>query len=83
MLPLQLIDSILLEYNIGQIMLIGFILTTIGALPLKSQQLIGLNTILFGVIFLLTPASLMPSYYLFLGLTLIIIGPMVYVTARN
>ncbi|MEA1931815.1 hypothetical protein [Halohasta litorea] len=80
MLPL-FVDSILLDYNIGQIMLVGFVLTTLGALPLKSQQVIGLNTILFGVIFVLTPSTLMPSYYLFLGLTLIVIGPLVYVTA--
>ena len=80
MLPL-LVDSILLDYNIGQIMLVGFVMTTLGALPLKSQQVIGLNTILFGVIFILTPSTLMPSFYLFLGLTLLVIGPLVYVTA--
>jgi len=80
MLPL-LADSILLNYNIGQILLLGFVLTTLGALPLKSQQVIGINTILFGIIFLVTPKSLMPNFYLFLGLTLIVIGPMVYATA--
>jgi uncharacterized membrane protein HdeD (DUF308 family) len=80
MLPL-FIDSILINYNIGQILLLGFILTTLVALPLKSQQVIGLNTMLFGVIFVLTPFSLMPPVYLFLGLTLIVIGPIVYVTA--
>lgn len=80
MLPL-VADSILLNYNIGQILLLGFVLTTLGALPLKSQQVIGINTILFGVIFTVTPKSLMPNFYLFLGLTLIVIGPMVYATA--
>jgi len=84
MLPL-LVDSILLDYNIGQILLLGFVLTTLGALPLKSQKVIGLNTILFGVIFLLTPTSLMPEpmVYLFLGLTLLVIGPLVYATADS
>jgi uncharacterized membrane protein HdeD (DUF308 family) len=80
MLPL-VVDSILLNYNIGQILLLGFVMTTLGALPLKSQQVIGINTILFGIIFVVTPKSLMPNFYLFLGLTLIVIGPMVYVTA--
>jgi len=80
MLPL-VVDSILLSYNIGQILLAGFVLTTLGALPLKSQQVVALNTMLFGIIFLVTPKSLMPNYYLFLGLTLIVIGPLVYVTA--
>jgi len=82
MLPL-FIDAILVDYNIGQFLLLGFVLTTLGALPLKSQQVIGLNTVLFGVIFVLTPASLLPNVYLFLGLTLLVIGPMVYVTARG
>ncbi|MFC7043132.1 hypothetical protein DM826_10800 [Halonotius aquaticus] len=82
MLPL-FIDAILVDYNIGQFLLLGFVLTTLGALPLKSQQVIGINTMLFGVIFVLTPASLLPNVYLFLGLTLLVIGPMVYVTARG
>ena len=81
MLPLQLIDSILINYNMGQVLLLGFVVTTLGALPLKSQQVIGLNTIAFGLIFLLTPIETMPSVYLFLGLTLLVIGPIVYVTA--
>ncbi|ERH07522.1 MAG: hypothetical protein J07HN4v3_03164 [Halonotius sp. J07HN4] len=82
MLPL-FIDAILVDYHIGQFLLLGFVLTTLGALPLKSQQVIGINTMLFGVIFVLTPASLLPNVYLFLGLTLLVIGPMVYVTARG
>ncbi|MFO7834923.1 MAG: hypothetical protein R6V31_12975 [Halohasta sp.] len=82
MLPL-FVDSILIDYNIGQVLLAGFVLTTLGALPLKSQQVVAVNTMLFGVIFVLTPTTLMPSYYLFLGLTLIVIGPLVYVTADS
>ena len=82
MLPL-FIDAILVDYNIGQFLLLGFVLTTLGALPLKSQQVVGINTMLFGVIFVLTPASLLPNVYLFLGLTLLVIGPMVYITARG
>ena len=80
MLPL-FVDSILLNYHMGHILMLGFVLTTVGALPLKSQQVIGLNTILFGVIFILTPASMLPNVYLFLGLALLVIGPLVYVTA--
>jgi hypothetical protein len=32
------------------------------------------------VIFLLTPVSLMPTHYLFLGIALVVVGPMLYVT---
>ena len=83
MLPLSFIDGILLGFNMGQILFVGFLLTTVGALPLKSQKLIGLNTSLFGLIFILTPADMMPELYLFFGITLIVIGPIVYATAKN
>ena len=82
MLPL-FIDAILVDYNIGQFLLLGFVLTTLGALPLKSQRVIGINTIAFGVIFVLTPLSLAPRAYVFLGLALLVVVPMVYVTARG
>ena len=53
--PLQLVDSFLLQYNVGQALLALFILTTLGALPLRSRKILGLNTVVFGLIFLLTP----------------------------
>lgn len=83
MLPLQVIDSFLLNYNVGQALLLGFIVTTLGALPLKSQKIIGINAVLFGVIFMLTPQSIAAPHYLFLGLVLLVVGPLVYVTANE
>lgn len=83
MLPLQVIDSFLLDYNVGQALLLGFVVTTLGALPLKSQRLIALNTVVFGIIFLLTPVSVAKPHYLFLGIVLVVVGPLLYVTARN
>ena len=83
MLPIQLIDSFLLDYNVGQALLLVFILATLGALPLKSAKVVALNTMAFGVIFLLTPQSLVPIHYLFLGIALVIIGPLLWTTARD
>lgn len=83
MLPIQLIDSFLLEYNVGQALLLVFILATLGALPLKSTKVVALNTMAFGVIFLLTPQSLVPLHYLFLGIALVIIGPLLWTTSRD
>lgn len=83
MLPLQVIDSFLLQYNVGQVLLLGLIVTTLMALPLKSQKVIAINTILFGTIFMLLPFSLSPLPFLFLGLALVIIGPVLYVTAGD
>jgi hypothetical protein len=81
MLPLQVIDSFLLNYNVGQAILLGFVLTTLGAVPLKSQRIIAANAMLFGLIFALTPNSLVPVHYLFLGIVLLVVGPILWVTA--
>lgn len=81
MLPLQVIDSFLLNYNVGQVLLLVFALSVVGALPLKSRRILGINVTLFGVVFLLTPVAIMPIHYLFVGIALLVIGPMLYVTA--
>ncbi|POG55741.1 hypothetical protein [Haloferax marisrubri] len=83
MLPLQLVDTFLLDYNIGQALLLVFILSTVGTLPLKSRHVLGINTTVFGLIFLLTPVTLAQPHYLFLGITLLIVGPIVYVSGRR
>ena len=83
MFPLQVIDKFLLNYNVGQVLLLAFILTTLGTLPLKSQKVLALNVLVFGVVFLLTPQALVPYHYLFLGFALVVVGPMLLVTARR
>ena len=83
MLPLQVVDKFLLNYNVGQALLFVFILVTVGTLPMKSQKLVAINLIAFGLVFLLTPQSLVPFHYMFLGLTLLVVGPLMYVTARG
>lgn len=81
MLPLQVIDSFLLNYNVGQALLLVFVLATVGVLPMKSRKLLALNTIVFGAIFLLTPVTIAEQHYLFLGIALLVVGPLLYVTA--
>lgn len=83
-LPLQLVDSFLLQYNVGQAILALYILSTLAALPLKSQKIIGINTVVFGLLFLLTPtgpSSLQPVHFQFLGIALIFVGPFLVITA--
>lgn len=81
MLPVQIVDSFLLNYNVGQALLLGFIMLTVGALPLKSRKLLAANTTAFGFIFILTPQALVPIHYLFVGFALVMIGPVLYTTA--
>lgn len=83
-LPLQLVDSFLLQYNVGQAILALYILSTLAALPLKSQKIIGINTVVFGLLFLLTPtgpSSLQPVHFQFLGIALLFVGPFLVITA--
>lgn len=82
--PLQLVDSFLLQYNVGQALLALFILTTLGALPLRSRKILGLNTVVFGLIFLLTPTpGLQPVHYQFLGIGLLFVGPFLVITGQR
>jgi hypothetical protein len=83
MLPLQVIDTFLLDYNVGQALLLGFILSVAGTLPLKSRKVLSLVALSFGVIFMLTPQSLVPIHYLFLGIVLVVVAPLLYVTASR
>lgn len=79
--PMQLIDSFLLQYNVGQALLALFIVTTVGALPLRSRKILGLNTVVFGIIFLITPTpGLQPVHYQFLGIALLFVGPFLVIT---
>lgn len=83
MIPLQVIDNFLIQYNVGQAILLLFVLTTLGALPLKSRKVIGINTVAFGLLFVLTPDSVEPMHFKFLGLALIFVGPLLIVTANR
>jgi len=93
LLPLQTIDNILLQYNIGDVLLLVFGLSVLAALVVRSRKVLALNTALFGTIFVLTPigslsvneSSLLsqPIAYKFLGLALVVVGPVLYITARK
>ena len=81
MLPIQVIDRFLLNYNVGQALLLLFVLVMLGSLPLKSRKILAINAILFGVIFALTPVALVPLHYAFLGLALLVVGPLLWTTS--
>jgi uncharacterized membrane protein HdeD (DUF308 family) len=84
--PLQVVDNFLLQYNVGQALLALYVLTTLAALPLKSQKIIGINTVVFGLIFVLTPSgpsALQPVHFQFLGIALLFVGPFLVITASR
>ncbi|USZ67541.1 hypothetical protein NGM10_12485 [Halorussus salilacus] len=81
--PMPLIDDFLTQYNVGQALLLVFVLSVLGAIPLGSRKVLSLNAITFGLIFLLTPISLAPIHYKFLGIALLVVAPLLYTTARS
>ncbi|MFC7175970.1 hypothetical protein [Halosegnis marinus] len=82
-LPLQVVDNFLLQFDAGQVILALFVLSTLAALPLKSLKIVGLNAIVFGLIFMLTPGSLAPIHFRFLGIALVFVGPLLVISARQ
>jgi hypothetical protein len=81
--PLQVVDNFLLNYNVGQALLLLYLLSMLAALPLRSMKVLGLNTAIFGLIFLLTPQSLEPMHFKFLGIALLFVGPMLIISGRR
>ncbi|UPV74792.1 hypothetical protein M0R89_01675 [Halorussus limi] len=81
--PLPLIDDFLLKYNLGQVFVFLFVLSVLAAIPLGSRKVLSLNAITFGLLFVVTPASMAPLPFKFLGIALLVIAPVLYVTART
>ncbi|NEU56073.1 hypothetical protein [Halorussus sp. MSC15.2] len=81
--PMPLIDDFLLQYNVGQVLLLAFVLSVVAAIPLGSRKVLSLNAITFGLLFVVVPSSLAPLHYKFLGIALLVVAPVLYVTARK
>lgn len=77
-IPLQVLDNFIVNYNVGQALLVLFAVTTLGALT-RGAKLAALNTVAFGLVFVLTPNSVSPFHYRLVGLGLLVVGPMLYV----
>jgi len=85
-LPLQLLDSFLIQYTVGHVLVLGFVLGILGTLPLKSLKTTALVILTFGLLFALTPASVMGALgrpLRLLGVGLLVVGPVLFVYARD
>jgi hypothetical protein len=83
-LPLQVIDKFLIQYNIGQVLVLVFVLGFLGTIPLRSKTISGAHVAIFGLLFVMTPLSLMGNdiIYRLIGIGLIFIGPMIVVVGE-
>jgi uncharacterized membrane protein len=84
MFALQIIDNFLLQYNVGQALFLVFVLSALAAIPLRSRKVLSIQFISFGLIYMLTPQSLLAKpHWKFVGIALLVLGPVVYMTARK
>ena len=83
LVPLQVLDKFLLQYDVGQAVLLLFVLVVVGSVPLGSRRVLALNVGLFGVLFALLPTQLAPFAYRILGVVLLVVAPMLWVSARE
>ncbi|ELZ45594.1 hypothetical protein C463_06177 [Halorubrum californiense DSM 19288] len=76
------IDTFLLDYSLGHVLLFGLVVSLLGAAPLKSQKVIASILAVFGVIFLMSPYTTMPPIFILLGIPLILVGTLLWTMAR-
>jgi len=82
--PLPIIDDFISNYHLGHVLALLFVGSVLGTLPLGSRKVVSINSILFGLLFLATPGSMLgssPFTFRFLGIVLVVVAPILYVTA--
>lgn len=80
-LPLQWLENFLLDYNVAHAVLVLFVLSVLGTLPLKSVKLSALTTAVFGLVFALIPSQMAPILWRFLGMGLVIVATLLYIVS--
>jgi hypothetical protein len=82
-LPLQLLDDFLRNYHVGHALLLAFLgAAGAGFAVNRSVKVVGLQCALFGLIFIVTPSTMMPTTFLYLGIGLVVIGPVIAISAE-
>ena len=82
-LPLQVLDRFLLQYNLGQVLLLVFVLALLAALAQRSRKVLSIQVMTFGLLFAIVPSIDGPGYYLYLGLGLLVVAPLLFTTANR
>jgi len=82
--PMQILDDFLINYNVGQAILLVFILSLPVGYVRGSRKITAINFALFGAIFVIIPSIDGGSVlFAFLGVALLVLGPMLYATAER
>lgn len=82
--PLQVLDDFLIQYELGQVLILLFILVLPVGYVRGSRKITAINVIAFGLLFIIVPSIGAGSIdYAFLGIALLVLGPVLYSTARR
>lgn len=92
-LPLQVVDSLLFNYNVGDVLLLVAVLGAVGILVQRSNKLFGVHLLTFGLLFVVLPGNMLEpkagsllasvAMYKFVGLTLLVLAPVIYAVSRR
>jgi len=90
--PLQTIDSFLLQYNVGDVLILLTILGALGIALYGSVKLLSVHLVTFGVLLLILPISMFepgagsvlsqPALYRVLGLVIVVVAPLLFTVSR-
>lgn len=94
LVPLQVVDGFLLNVNLGDALLVGFVLGVLALVPMKSQKLLTLHVLTFGLLLLMMPGDIMYApeelsllgsilQYKLAGLVMLVVAPVLYTTANR
>jgi hypothetical protein len=92
LVPLQVIDGFLLNVNVGDALLVGFVLGVLALVPMKSRKLLTVHVVTVGILLLWLPGDIMYNpadlsllssilQYKLAGIVMLVIAPVLYATA--
>jgi len=81
--PLQVVNNYLMDKNVGQAVFVLFVLAVVGVIPLKSRKVLSVTVGIFGVILALAPISATSLQWRLVGLVLVVVAPVLYLTSRE
>ncbi|RJT04352.1 hypothetical protein [Halococcus sp. IIIV-5B] len=81
--PLQALDNFLLQYNLGQVLVFVFAIAFLVGLTQRSGKLLAIQTVTFGLLFALVPSIDGPGYFLYIGLGLLVVAPVMFALAKR
>jgi hypothetical protein len=81
--PLQFVDNFLLNYHVGHVLALLLVGAILAAVVLRSWEVLAVNLLLFGIIFVATPGSLLGVganriVYRIAGIVMMVFAPLTY-----